>query len=106
MLRSLATIGWLEKHPVIRLADQYTWVFQTAARGGLGNPPHTQLLLDDGSPEHSNPILCMYTVPVGPWGEGVLDVTLRRVTQSGDPETTPEASLRDPTGISYMHVWD
>ena len=35
---------WLENHPVIRLVDQNPWVFQTAARGGLDNPPHTQFL--------------------------------------------------------------
>ena len=41
VLRSLATKGWLEKHPVTRLADhdQYTWVFSDRSAGGVRQPP-------------------------------------------------------------------
>ena len=35
----------MEEHPVSRLADQHTWVSQTAAREGLEHPSRTQILL-------------------------------------------------------------
>ena len=42
----------------------------------------------------------------------LLDITLQKVTQSGDPEAHPpciwgmRTRVRDPSGISCMHVWD